>query len=81
MFASRRLGKFFGIEAVPIPLVPVPLPVRYRIYYGDPIPVHERYDPSQADNPSVLKEVAAEVKAAVHELIQQGLADRKGVFQ
>ncbi len=81
LFSSKRLGKIFGIEAVPIPLVPVPLPVRYRIYYGDPIPVHERYNPSQADNPTVLKEVAEEVKAAVNDLVQQGLSDRTGVFQ
>ena len=81
LFSSKRLGRVFGIEAVPIPLVPVPLPVRYRIYYGEPIPVHERYDPSQADNPAVLKEVAEEVKAAVHALVQEGLSDRTGVFQ
>ncbi len=81
LFSSKRLGKIFGIEAVPIPLVPVPLPVRYRIYYGEPIPVHERYDRSQADNPEVLKQVAEEVKQAVHELIQQGLSDRTGVFR
>jgi 1-acyl-sn-glycerol-3-phosphate acyltransferase len=81
LFSSKRLGKIFGIEAVPIPLVPVPLPVRYRIYYGDPIPVQERYNPSQADDPLILKEVAEEVKAAVHVLIQKGLSDRTGVFQ
>lgn len=81
LFSSKRLGKLFGIEAVPIPIVPIPLPVRYYIYYGDPIPVHKRFDPSQADDPDVLKEVAAEVKQAVHELIQQGLSERKGVFQ
>jgi 1-acyl-sn-glycerol-3-phosphate acyltransferase len=81
LFSSKRLGKIFGIEAVPIPLVPVPLPVRYRIYYGEPIPVQERYNPSQADDPLILKEVAEEVKAAVHVLIQKGLSDRTGVFQ
>ncbi len=81
LFSSKRLGKIFGIEAVPIPLVPVPLPVRYRIYYGEPIPVHERYDRSQADDPEVLKQVAEEVKQAVHELVQQGLSDRTGVFR
>ena len=77
---SRRLGKLFGIEAVPIPATLIPLPVRYHIYYGEPIPVHRRYEPEQADDPAVVREVAAEVQAAVQALIQRGLAERPGIF-
>ena len=79
-YSSKRLGKMFGIEAVPIPVTPVPLPVRYRIYYGDPINVQDRYSPSDSDNPEILKQVATEVRDAVHQLIQRGLKERKGVF-
>lgn len=79
-YSSRRLGKLLGIEAVPIPVTPLPLPVRYRIYYGDPINVQQRYAPSDSDNPEILKQVALEVRAAVHQLIQRGLQERKGVF-
>ena len=79
-YSSERLGKFFGIEAVPIPATPIPLPVRYRIYYGDPINVQERYSPSDSDNPEILKQVALEVRAAVDQLVQRGLKERKGVF-
>ena len=61
--------------------MPVPLPVRYRIYYGEPIDIAARYTPSQADDPMILERVAAEVKQKVHELIQQGLSDRIGVFR
>lgn len=78
LFVSRRLGKPLGVPEIPIPAVPFPLPVRYRIYYGPPIPVHEDYTPDQADDPDVLKEAAGRVKAAVHKLIQKGLADRDG---
>ena len=81
MLSSRRLGKYFGIEAVPIPMVPVPLPVRYRIYYGKPIPVHQEYPSSAADDPIVLKSVAKRVQNAVAELIERGLAERDGVFK
>lgn len=81
MLSSRRLGKYVGIEAVPIPMVPVPLPVRYRIYYGEPIPVHQEYPSSAADDPTVLKSVAKRVQNAVAELIEQGLAERDGVFK
>ena len=75
---SRRLGKPFGVPSVPIPATPIPLPVRYRIYYGPPIPTHLDYTPDQADDPEVLKEAAGRVQAAVHDLLQQGLKDRGG---
>ena len=80
-YASRRLGKLFGIEAIPIPVVPLPLPVRYHIYYGPPIPVHEEFNVAQADDPAVVKAVAERVQAAVDKLLKRGLAERKGVFQ
>lgn len=81
LMSSKRLGKSFGIEAVPIPIVPLPLPVRYRIYYGKPIPVHLEYTPDAADDPTVLKSVAKRVQAAVAELLEQGLSEREGVFK
>jgi hypothetical protein len=79
--ASRRLGKVFGIEAVPIPAVPVPLPVRYHIYYGEPIPIHREHGPDDADDPRVVAEAAARVQAAVQALLQRGLKERKGIFR
>jgi len=78
LLVSRRLGKPLGVPELPIPAVPIPLPVRYRIYYGPPIPVHEDYTPDQADDPEVLKEAAGRVKAAVNDLIQRGLKERGG---
>ncbi len=80
LHVSRRLGKPFGVPEVPIPAVPFPLPVRYRILYGPPINVHEEYEPSAADDPDVVRAVAGRVKKAVDELLQAGLAERKGVF-
>lgn len=81
LVSSRRLGKSFGIESVPIPIVPVPLPVRYRIYYGKPIPVHREYSPDAADDPTILKLVAERVQQAVADLLKQGLSEREGVFK
>ena len=65
---------------MPIPATPVPLPVRYHIYYGEPIDVHKRYSPAEADDPDIVQAVAAEVQAAVDALLQRGLAERPGVF-
>ena len=66
---------------IPVPATLVPLPVRYHIHYGPPIPVHEEFTPDQADDPSVVASAAARVKAAVRDLLDEGLAMRQGVFR
>ena len=80
-FSSKRLGKMFGFEAMPLPMTPIPLPVRYRILYGAPIHVEQEYTPADADDPKILTLVAERVKQSVHELIQTGLQERSGVFR
>lgn len=72
---------FAGLPFIPITLVPVPLPVRYHIRYGPPIEVHRHTTPDQADDPAVVRQAAAEVKAAVQGLIDGLLATRKGIFR
>jgi 1-acyl-sn-glycerol-3-phosphate acyltransferase len=81
LFTSRRLGKLVGVPIFPVPIVPIPLPVRYHLYYGKPIPVHKEFKPEHADDPAAVAEVALRVKGAVDKLIQQGLRERKGVFE
>jgi 1-acyl-sn-glycerol-3-phosphate acyltransferase len=65
---------------LPIPATLVPLPVRYHVWYGEPIRVDQDYRPEDADDPEKVREAAARVKAAVHALLQRGLAERKGIF-
>ena len=71
----------FGAPYLPVTLTPFPLPVRYHIYYGEPIPIGERYGPESANDPHALAEASAEVRDAVQALITKGLNDRKGVFR
>lgn len=75
-----KLPGIMGAPYIPITLTPFPMPVRYHILYGEPIPVHEMYTPDDADNPKVLKAAAAKVKNAVRELLHRGLHERDGVF-
>ncbi len=70
----------FGLPHIPVPATPLPLPVRYHVHYGDPIPVHQDYTPDMADDPEVVLEAATRVKAAVQELIDRGLEQRKSIF-
>lgn len=69
-----------GMPFIPITLTPLPMPVKYHIRYGAPIPVHERWTPSQADDPAVVKEAAALVKKTVQDMLDEGVKSRKGVF-
>ena len=81
LFSSRRLGKLVGVPIMPIPAVPVPLPVRYHLRYGEPIPIPDEFTPDQADDPVAVRETADRVKRAVANLIAAGLEERTGVFE
>ena len=80
LLSSRRLGKMFGLESVPIPVVPIPLPVRYRIFYGEPLTDHLSLEPLDADDPDIVAALARKVQSCVAELLRQGLEERKGIF-
>lgn len=73
--------RLFGAPWVPIPATPLPLPVRYHIWYGEPIHFEREHPPEHADDPDLLEQGAARVKAAVAALIERGLAAREGVFR
>lgn len=70
-----------GMPFIPITLTPLPMPVKYRIRYGEPIPVHQMYRPDQADDPAVVQEAAALVKRTVQSMLDEGVRTRAGVFR
>lgn len=78
---TRIERHWFGAPYIPVPLMPLPLPVRYHIHYGEPIALHESYTVDDADDPDALREAADRVRSAVEALIAQGLAARRGVFR
>ncbi|MBV72092.1 MAG: glycerol acyltransferase [Myxococcales bacterium] len=78
-----RAAKTLGIPAFPLIvnlLVPVlgwlPLPVKYRIYFGRPL--YFEGDPEE-DDIEIGKKVAV-VKAAIDGLLKRGLSERDGYF-
>ena len=73
-------GKIFGFPHIPVPLTPIPLPVRYHIHYGEPLPFDRDYRPEEADDPATVRAAAGRVKAAVATLLEEGLEMRSGVF-
>lgn len=71
----------FGLPHLPVPLTPVPLPVRYHLHYGEPLRLHEGLRPEDADDPEVVRHAAERVRQAVGALVARGLRLRKGVFR
>lgn len=71
----------FGAPYLPITATPVPLPVRYHIWYGEPICVHCQHPPEAADDPEIVAEAARRVGDVVQDLIFRGLREREGVFR
>ncbi|MCC6874217.1 MAG: acyltransferase family protein [Sandaracinaceae bacterium] len=71
----------FGAPYLPIPLTPLPLPVKYHIWYGEPLRLYEHCPAESADDPEVAEEAAAWVKKEVAGLIAKGLEQRRGIFR
>ncbi len=81
----RRLGRVFGMPAFPLtlgfpwlgPLGILPLPVKYRIYFGEPL----HFDGDPSDDDASIEEKVDVVKAAIMRGFERGLKDRQGVFK
>ncbi len=76
LWNAKPLAKLLGIPAVPVVASPVPLPTKYRIYFGRPL----RFEGDPDDVDQVIGAKVAQVRDAVDGLLQRGLAERKAVF-
>ena len=54
----------------------MPLPVKYRIYWGKPI----RFEGSANDEDSVIREKVDKVQGAIQKMVNAGLAKRQSWF-
>jgi hypothetical protein len=55
---------------------PLPLPTRYRLFFGEPM--HFEGDP---DDPHTVSEKVYLVREAVKHILRRGLAQRRSVFR
>lgn len=84
----RPLARLLGLPYFPItwqfpalgPLGVVPLPSRWLIAFDDPIPT-AGHDPADAEDPSVVLDLADRVRDAVAGLLADTLAQRPSVFR
>jgi 1-acyl-sn-glycerol-3-phosphate acyltransferase len=76
------LAKMLRMPSMPIlpqlllPFGVLPLPTRYRIYFGEPM----RFEGDPDDDDAVIEEKVFVVKATIQSMINRGLKARKSVF-
>lgn len=79
---ASALAKVFQMPNFPIvpqfliPGMQMPLPVKYRIYVGEPL----LFDGDPDDDDAVIEEKVWMVKATIQAMINRGLKERKGLF-
>jgi 1-acyl-sn-glycerol-3-phosphate acyltransferase len=75
----QGLARRLGLPALPItptfplfgPIGLLPYPVRYRIVYGEPMALHERFGPDDADDPQLVRYLARQVRHRVQQLVDR----------
>jgi len=79
-----RVGKLLGMPSFPLtlgfpwlgPLGMLPLPVKYHLYFGEPI----HFEGSPTDEDAVVQEKVDVVRKAITEMSERGRDERRGVF-
>lgn len=83
----KLLARLLGVPYFPVtPLFPlagpaglVPLPSKWHIAFGEPIPTDE-YDPSAADDPMVTFELTDQVRETIQQTLYRLLVGRRNPF-
>jgi len=82
LFDFQGLARRLGLPSLPVtptfpwlgPLGLLPYPVRYRIVYGEPLPLQERFGPEAADDARLVRHLSQEVRRAVQLLLDRNRA-------
>jgi 1-acyl-sn-glycerol-3-phosphate acyltransferase len=79
LFDFKQVAKVFGFPALPITptLLPLPLPVKYHLWFGEPM----RFPGGAADDDAELERKVADVKRAIEALLARGLRARGSIFR
>ena len=76
-YNAKRLAKLLHMPAVPVgPTLMMPLPVKYRIHFGEPMLFEG--DPDEEDR--VVRARVDQVTGAINDLLQRGLRERQSLF-
>jgi 1-acyl-sn-glycerol-3-phosphate acyltransferase len=75
---AKALGMptFPLIPQVFVPGGQLPLPTKYRIYFGEPM----KFEGDDDDDDAVIEEKVAKVKSTIQSMLNRGLKERKSIF-
>jgi 1-acyl-sn-glycerol-3-phosphate acyltransferase len=78
-FDFKSVAKAIGFPALPVTptLLPLPLPVKYHLWFGAPL----RPAGTAEDDDAELERKVSEVKHAIEALLERGLAARASIFR
>jgi hypothetical protein len=68
-----------AFPVIPQLLIPggqLPLPTRYRVYFGEPL----RFQGDPDEDDAVIEEKVWVVKATIQSMLYKGIKDRKSLF-
>jgi 1-acyl-sn-glycerol-3-phosphate acyltransferase len=77
----KPLARLFGAPSFPVvpypPFIPlIPLPVKYRLYFGEPM----MFEGDADDDDEVLDVMVQSVRNRIQSMLHLGLRERRGVF-
>ncbi len=77
IYNLQSVARMFGLPAFPLaPTGAMPLPVKYRLYFGEPLEFEGKPD----DEDRVIRAKVHRVKAEIEKLVERGLSEREGYF-
>ncbi len=79
VYDVKSVARLVGFPAVPVifpQVVPLPLPVKYRIWFGPPLLFQGDAD----DDDDVVAMHVKQVKRTIQRMLEQGVETRRGIF-
>ena len=73
------LGKMIGVPFIPVLPTPVPLPSKWMIQFGEPIPT-DHLDKDALDDPMLLSELSDQIRETIQQQVYDLLRTRKSIF-
>ena len=73
---SETLARLLGMPAFPLVATIFPYPVRYHIYFGEPMEFHGNHNEEDV----AIGTKVEQVKQRIHDMLQDGLQRRTSIF-
>lgn len=88
LYNIKPIARLLGFPYFPVtpffpllgPLGFLPMPVKYFLYYGEPLHFYKDYPPETVSDPETVRMLADKVQLIVQDMVNKGLEQRKNIF-